>query len=142
MPSARTGAHIGIFDRSFYEEVLIVRVHPEILLGQGLPNELLDETTIWKDRYRSIVDLEEHLHRKGARVIKLMIARSVGRVLGLGLEGGFYPIAPPAALAQCHFKLDKSFVHRHGQGKCQAQDDHYVKSSQRIQTFQTSRPRR
>ena len=48
---------IGIFNRSYYEEVLIVRVHPEILDSQGLPDELLDEKTIWEERYRSIVDL-------------------------------------------------------------------------------------
>src|ERR1039457_3562506 len=51
---------IGIFNRSYYEEVLIVRVHPEILRGQGLPEELLDEKTIRKEPYRSIVDLEDH----------------------------------------------------------------------------------
>ena len=49
---------IGIFNRSYYEEVLVVRVHPEILRSQGLPEELRDEKTIWKERYRSIVDLE------------------------------------------------------------------------------------
>src|SRR5664280_1277228 len=49
---------IGIFNRSYYEEVLIVRVHPEILRAQGLADDLLDEKTIWKERYRSIVDLE------------------------------------------------------------------------------------
>ena len=64
---------IGIFNRSYYEEVLIVRVHPEILRGQGLPSELLDEKTIWKERYRSIVDLEEHLHRNGTRIIKIFL---------------------------------------------------------------------
>ncbi len=64
---------IGIFNRSYYEEVLIVRVHPEILRRQGLPEELLDEKSIWKDRYRSIVDLEEHLHRNGTRVIKFFL---------------------------------------------------------------------
>ena len=64
---------IGIFNRSYYEEVLIVRVHPEILRGQGLLDELLDEKTIWKERYRSIVDLEEHLHRNGTRVIKFFL---------------------------------------------------------------------
>ena len=58
---------IGIFNRSYYEEVLVVRVHPEILHGQGLPDELLDEKTIWKERYRSIVDLEEHLYRGSSR---------------------------------------------------------------------------
>ena len=64
---------IGIFNRSYYEEVLIVRVHPEILRGQGLPDELLDEKTIWEERYRSIVDLEEHLHRNGTRIIKVFL---------------------------------------------------------------------
>jgi PPK2 family polyphosphate:nucleotide phosphotransferase len=64
---------IGIFNRSYYEEVLIVRVHPEILRGQGLPEELLDEKTIWKERYRSIVDLEHHLYRNGTRVIKFFL---------------------------------------------------------------------
>jgi polyphosphate kinase 2 (PPK2 family) len=51
---------IGIFNWSYYEEVLIVRVHPEILRGEGLPDGLLDEKSIWQDRYRSIVDLENH----------------------------------------------------------------------------------
>jgi PPK2 family polyphosphate:nucleotide phosphotransferase len=64
---------IGIFNRSYYEEVLVVRVHPEILRSQGLPDELLDEKTIWKERYRSIVDLEEHLHRNGTRIIKFFL---------------------------------------------------------------------
>ncbi len=64
---------IGIFNRSYYEEVLIVRVHPEILHGQGLPDGLLDEKTIWKERYRSIVDLESHLHRNGTRIIKFFL---------------------------------------------------------------------
>ena len=64
---------IGMFNRSYYEEVLIVRVHPEILRGQGLPEELYDEKTIWKERYRSVVDLEEHLHRNGTRIIKVFL---------------------------------------------------------------------
>ena len=64
---------IGIFNRSYYEEVLIVRVHPEILRSQGLPDGLLDEKTIWKERYRSIVDLESHLHRNGTRIIKFFL---------------------------------------------------------------------
>ncbi len=64
---------IGIFNRSYYEEVLIVRVHPEILRTQGLPDALLDESSIWKERYRSIVDLEAHLHRNGTRVIKFFL---------------------------------------------------------------------
>jgi PPK2 family polyphosphate:nucleotide phosphotransferase len=64
---------IGIFNRSYYEEVLIVRVHPEILRGQGLSDELLDGKTLWQGRYRSIVDLEEHLHRNGTRIIKFFL---------------------------------------------------------------------
>jgi len=64
---------IGIFNRSYYEEVLIVRVHPEILQAQGLPEELLNEKRIWKERYRSIVDLETHLHRNGTRIIKFFL---------------------------------------------------------------------
>ncbi len=64
---------IGIFNRSYYEEVLVVRVHPEILAGQGLPQELLDEKDLWKDRCRSIVDLEEHLYRNGTRIVKVFL---------------------------------------------------------------------
>lgn len=64
---------IGIFNRSYYEEVLIVRVHPEILHSQGLPDRLLDEETIWQERYRSILDLESHLHRNGTRIIKFFL---------------------------------------------------------------------
>lgn len=64
---------IGIFNRSYYEEVLIVRVHPEILNGQGLPQELVDEKTIWRERYRSIVDLENHLYRNGTRTVKVFL---------------------------------------------------------------------
>ena len=64
---------IGIFNRSYYEEVLVLRVHPEILRSQGLPDELLDEKSIWEGRYRSIVDLEEHLHRNGTRIVKFFL---------------------------------------------------------------------
>lgn len=64
---------IGIFNRSYYEEVLIVKVHPEILASQHLPNEFLDKKTIWQDRYSSIVNLEKHLHRNGTRVIKFFL---------------------------------------------------------------------
>ena len=64
---------IAIFNRSYYEEVLVVRVHPENLRNEGLSEELRDEKTIWKERYRSIVDLEEHLHRNGTRIIKFFL---------------------------------------------------------------------
>ena len=64
---------IGIFNRSYYEEVLVVRVHPEILRNQGLSEELRDEKNIWKGRYRSIVDLENHLYRNGTRILKFFL---------------------------------------------------------------------
>jgi len=64
---------IGIFNRSYYEEVLIVRVHPEILREQRIPDGLLDRKTVWQERYRSIVDLEKHLCRNGTRIIKFFL---------------------------------------------------------------------
>ncbi len=64
---------IGIFNRSYYEEVLVVRVHPEILRNQGLSEELRDEKTLWEERYRSIVDLERHLYRNGTRTVKVFL---------------------------------------------------------------------
>ena len=64
---------IGIFNRSYYEEVLVVRVHPEILRSQGLPEELRDEKDIWQQRYGSIVDLEKHLHRNGTQTVKIFL---------------------------------------------------------------------
>jgi PPK2 family polyphosphate:nucleotide phosphotransferase len=64
---------IGIFNRSYYEEVLIVRVHPEILKSQRLPEPLMNPKTVWQDRYRSIVDLESHLHRNGTQVVKFFL---------------------------------------------------------------------
>ena len=64
---------IGIFNRSYYEEVLIVRVHPEILHRQNIPDELLDGETVWEERFRSILDLENHLDRNGTRIIKFFL---------------------------------------------------------------------
>jgi PPK2 family polyphosphate:nucleotide phosphotransferase len=64
---------IGIFNRSYFEEVLITRVHPEILRAQGLPSELMDTRTIWHDRYRSILDLEAHLDRNGTKIVKFFL---------------------------------------------------------------------
>jgi len=64
---------IGIFNRSYYEEVLIVRVHPEILSSQNLPDSLSNPKTIWKDRYRSITEFEAHLHRSGTKVVKFFL---------------------------------------------------------------------
>lgn len=64
---------MGIFNRSYYEEVLIVRVHPELLQSEGVPYKSLDLQKIWHDRYRSIRDLEAHLHRNGTRIIKFFL---------------------------------------------------------------------
>jgi PPK2 family polyphosphate:nucleotide phosphotransferase len=64
---------IGIFNRSYYEEVLVVRVHPEILRSQGLPEELRDEKSIWQERYHSIVNLESHLFHNGTRTVKVFL---------------------------------------------------------------------
>jgi len=64
---------IGIFNRSYYEEVLIARVHPEILRSEGLPGAVLDEKTVWHDRYRSIANLERHLFGNGTRVLKFFL---------------------------------------------------------------------
>ena len=64
---------IGIFNRSYYEEVLIVRVHPEILRSEGLGDGALDENRVWRHRFRSIVELEKHLHRNGTRIVKFYL---------------------------------------------------------------------
>jgi len=64
---------IGIFDRSYYEEVLIVRVQPEILAGQRLPAELVDPQTLWHQRFTDIVNLESYLHRNGTRTVKFFL---------------------------------------------------------------------
>jgi PPK2 family polyphosphate:nucleotide phosphotransferase len=64
---------IGIFNRSQYEEVLIVRVHPEILRSEGLPDALEDRKLVWRNRYRSIVGLERHLSSNGTRIIKFYL---------------------------------------------------------------------
>jgi PPK2 family polyphosphate:nucleotide phosphotransferase len=64
---------IGIFNRSYYEEVLIVRVHREILRNEGVPDGIADEHSIWHSRYRSILGLERHLHYNGTRIIKFFL---------------------------------------------------------------------
>ncbi len=62
---------IGIFNRSYYEEVLILRVHPDLLRAEGLPDA--DKKKVWHHRYRSILDLERHLHESGTRIVKLFL---------------------------------------------------------------------
>ena len=73
MRSLPERGRIGIFNRSYYEEVLIVRVHPEILRAQGLPGELLDQKHLWQQRYQSIRNLERHLYRNGTRIVKFFL---------------------------------------------------------------------
>ena len=64
---------IGIFNRSYYEEVLIVRVHPELLRSEALPDPPRAEKTFWRERYRSINGLERHLHDNGTRIVKFFL---------------------------------------------------------------------
>ena len=64
---------IGIFNRSYYEEVLVLKVHPDLLQNQGLSQKLRKGEKFWRGRYRSIVDLENHLHRNGTRIVKFFL---------------------------------------------------------------------
>lgn len=64
---------IGIFNRSYYEEVLITRVHPEILRAQHLPDGVIDEKDFWQERFCSIRDFEKHLYRNGTRIVKIFL---------------------------------------------------------------------
>ena len=61
---------IGIFNRSYYEEVLIARVHPEILQAENLPD---GDKQVWHRRFRSITDFERHLHDNGTRIVKFFL---------------------------------------------------------------------
>jgi len=65
------------FNRSYCEDVLITRVHPEILHVHGLPDELIEDQTIWEQRYRSISNRERHLHRNGTRIVKIFLHLSI-----------------------------------------------------------------
>jgi PPK2 family polyphosphate:nucleotide phosphotransferase len=64
---------IGVFNRSYYEEVLVVRVHPELLRSEGIPGESNGKQADWKGRYRSIVEFEKHLDRNGVRIVKFFL---------------------------------------------------------------------
>jgi PPK2 family polyphosphate:nucleotide phosphotransferase len=64
---------IGIFNRSYYEEVLITRVHRELLEAEGLSDRPRHDKALWRDRYRSISNLERHLHGNGTRVVKFFL---------------------------------------------------------------------
>ena len=64
---------IGVFNRSYYEEVLIARVHPAILRSEEVPDQRVGKEEVWKERFDSICALEHHLHRNGTRVIKFFL---------------------------------------------------------------------
>jgi PPK2 family polyphosphate:nucleotide phosphotransferase len=64
---------IGIYNRSYYEEVLVVRVHPELVRAERVPDGDDLSEDFWKQRYRSIVDLEDHLFRNGTRIVKFFL---------------------------------------------------------------------
>jgi PPK2 family polyphosphate:nucleotide phosphotransferase len=64
---------IGIFNRSYYEEVLITRVHRDILRSEAVPDAPDHDKQLWRDRYRSIMDMERHLHLNGTRIVKIFL---------------------------------------------------------------------
>ena len=64
---------IGILNRSYYEEVLVVRVHPEILKAQEIPLELVEKKDLWQERFHSIREFEKHMYRNGTRIIKFFL---------------------------------------------------------------------
>jgi PPK2 family polyphosphate:nucleotide phosphotransferase len=64
---------IGIFNRSYYEEVLVVRVHPEILQNQSLPDEVKNDKNIWKKRFEQIRNFESNLAENGIHVLKFYL---------------------------------------------------------------------
>ena len=68
---------IGIFNRSYYEEMLVVRVHPELLHGQKLPPQLVTDE-IWKERFEDVCNIERYLARNGVVVLKFFLHVSKG----------------------------------------------------------------
>jgi PPK2 family polyphosphate:nucleotide phosphotransferase len=64
---------IGIFNRSYYEEVLIVRVHPELLRAERIPVNRSQHRDVWQQRYRSIANFEHHLDLAGTRIVKIFL---------------------------------------------------------------------
>ncbi|MCL5021527.1 MAG: polyphosphate kinase 2 family protein, partial [Bacteroidetes bacterium] len=64
---------IGIFNRSYYEEVLIVRVHPQLLTAEGIPTDKSKDDKLWKGRYKSIRHFEKHLYENGTRIVKFYL---------------------------------------------------------------------
>jgi PPK2 family polyphosphate:nucleotide phosphotransferase len=74
--------HIGIFNRSYYEDVIVPKVHPELILWQQLPNIHTYEdigSDFWEQRYRSINEMESHLHRNGTLILKFFLHLSAAK---------------------------------------------------------------
>src|ERR1700684_479012 len=67
---------IGIFNRSYYEEVLVTRVHPELLVKEQLPGFQAPSREFWEQRFESILDFERHLHRNGTLILKFFLPLS------------------------------------------------------------------
>lgn len=67
---------MGIFNRSYYEHVLVARVHPEILIEQHLPRDAAKGDELWRQRYEDINAFERHLDRKGTRIVKIFLHMS------------------------------------------------------------------
>jgi PPK2 family polyphosphate:nucleotide phosphotransferase len=65
--------HIGIFNRSHYEDVVVVRVHPEFLASAGFDPATGKQKGFWKERFDSIREFEAHLHRNGTRIVKIFL---------------------------------------------------------------------
>ena len=64
---------MAIFNRSYYEEALVVRVHPELLANEGLAERVRKHDDFWAERYESIVNMEQHLHRNNTRIVKVFL---------------------------------------------------------------------
>jgi len=80
---------IGVFNRSYYEDVLVVRVHPEFLGKEGIPDDPAGKKELWEGRYQSIVGFEKHLHRNNTRIVKFYLHLSKeGSVAEFGGKSG------------------------------------------------------
>lgn len=116
--------HIGIFNRSYYEEVLIVKALPEVLAGQLLPEGYADQAHFWPDRYRDIVQFEDYLHRNGTQVLKFF--------LHLSKEEQRLRLLSRAEEADKHWKISKTDLKSRAQwddfqavyGECLQQTSH------------------
>jgi polyphosphate kinase 2 (PPK2 family) len=88
--------HIGVFNRSYYEEVLVVRVHPELLEQQQLPRERV-RTKIWEERFEDINTFERHLWRSGTTITKFFLNISRGEQERRPSIGSFHPVISRSA---------------------------------------------